>query len=174
LIFHFSCVIFLYISSCCLFLLLYEALQTNNDNVKFIIMDCEKIHKFKKFMTIFNHKRNVIVHAKCLWFFNHLHSPHMYWIFHIHFGMFNFIIMSLEINYIRHTHFFLILKIDIIIIMDKYGWFHSHHSQNVKPCFCNSGNNGARLQQINWKLLGSFTYMIWILAQWMTLNILVT
>jgi hypothetical protein len=60
--------------------------------------------------------------------------------------------------------------------MDKYGWFHSHCSENVrnvKPCFCNSGNNGARLQQINWKLPGSFTYMIWILAQWMTLNILV-
>lgn len=36
--------------------------------------------------------------------FNHLHSLHMHWMFQIHFGMCDLIIMSFEINNIESTY----------------------------------------------------------------------
>jgi hypothetical protein len=53
----------------------------------------------------FNHIWHVVVDVKMLvTIFNHLHSLHMHWIFQIHFGMCDLIIMSFEINNMECTY----------------------------------------------------------------------
>jgi len=118
----FSHVILLYFSFCYRFLFLYESLQTTKENMKliiyFLVTFFVKMSRWVFLVTrdmsyfiskclwlFFNHIWHVVVHVKMLvTIFNHLHSLQMHWIFQIHFGMCDLIMMSFEINNMECTY----------------------------------------------------------------------